>query len=125
MAETMVKPSVSRIVGALSLLPLFMVLAFGSDLLVFWLILVSGLSFVVFGVDKAHAQQRKKRVPENVLHLLTLVGGVPGSYAGRRWFSHKTLKKSFDLVELAGLALLWATAAAVSVAASSTSGFPF
>lgn len=125
MVELMLKPTVSRIAGALSLLPLFMVLAFGNDMLVFWMVLVSGLSFVAFGADKSRAQQRKKRIPENVLHLLTLIGGVPGSYAGRRWFSHKTLKKPFDLVELAGLAVLWVTATAVSVTASSLSDFPF
>jgi uncharacterized membrane protein YsdA (DUF1294 family) len=35
------------------------------------------------------------RVPEAVLHLLALVGGTPGAFAGQRLLRHKTRKEGF------------------------------
>jgi len=63
-----------------------------------WLAIASLATFVLFGVDKAQAQRDGLRVPENLLHLVSLVGGFPGGFAGRAVFHHKTRKSSFTLV---------------------------
>ena len=63
-----------------------------------WIIGVSIASFFTYGYDKAIAGRNVTRVPEVVLHLLTLFGGTIGSFLGMQIFRHKTQKRSFQLV---------------------------
>ena len=63
-----------------------------------WIIGVTVASFFTYGYDKSVAGRNVTRVPEVVLHLLTLTGGTLGSFAGMRVFHHKTQKRSFQLV---------------------------
>jgi uncharacterized membrane protein YsdA (DUF1294 family)/cold shock CspA family protein len=63
-----------------------------------WVIACSIASFGVYGYDKAEAQSGGGRVPELVLHLLSAVGGSPGSFVAMRVFHHKTSKQSFQIV---------------------------
>ena len=63
-----------------------------------WLLVASLATFVLYGVDKAQAKRDGLRVPENLLHLLALVGGFPGGFAGRAAFRHKTRKRAFAWV---------------------------
>lgn len=59
-------------------------------------------TFLLYGLDKFEAvrpgQDRKQRVPENLFHLLALLGGFPGGWLGRFLFWHKIRKFSFWLV---------------------------
>lgn len=52
-----------------------------------WLIpgfylLLSGITWVVYALDKSAARRNQWRVRESTLHLLALLGGWPGALAG-------------------------------------------
>jgi uncharacterized membrane protein YsdA (DUF1294 family) len=63
-------------------------------------LVMSIVSFAIFGFDKRRAAVGGWRVPERTLLLLAFLGGWPGAIAAQRWFRHKTRKVSF-------LAALW------------------
>lgn len=62
----------------------------------------SGVTFLVYAVDKAAARHDRWRTRESTLHLLSLVGGWPGALAAQRLLRHKSAKESFQ-------AAFWAT----------------
>ena len=59
----------------------------------------------MFGLDKIQAQGGARRVSEATLLRLALIGGMPGAYAARAVFRHKTRKQPFSryLHAIAGL----------------------
>lgn len=63
---------------------------------------LSVTTFLLYGLDKLEAARsgsgRRQRAPENLLHLLALLGGFPGGWLGRFVFWHKIRKISFWLV---------------------------
>ena len=63
-----------------------------------WLVCVSLVTFLYYGYDKFRATHAGRRVPENALHLLALVGGSPGAYLAMWTFRHKTSKGSFRII---------------------------
>lgn len=63
--------------------------------LAIWYVLLSLLTFLLYGMDKRAAKQGARRVPEVRLHVLALLGGWPGAWLGQRVFRHKTIKVSF------------------------------
>jgi uncharacterized membrane protein YsdA (DUF1294 family) len=63
-----------------------------------YLMTLSLLTFLFYGYDKYQAIHRKSRIPEAVLHLLTLAGGTIGAIVGQILFRHKTKKLSFRVV---------------------------
>ena len=52
-------------------------------------------AIVLYGYDKAVSGGTWRRVPENVLHLVALLGGSPGALLAQSLFRHKTVKPSF------------------------------
>ena len=70
----------------------------GYHVLAAWLLAVNATAFGYFGYDKACANASSRRVPEVVLHGLTLLGGSPGAYVAMRFFRHKTIKGRFRFV---------------------------
>lgn len=54
------------------------------------LLILNILAYSLMGVDKAHARQNKRRIPEKVLFLIALFGGSMGSLVGMYSFRHKT-----------------------------------
>ena len=62
------------------------------------LLVMSVIAFVLYGFDKRRAQSGGRRVPENTLQLIALLGGWPGALAGQQTFRHKTKKLSFQIV---------------------------
>jgi uncharacterized membrane protein YsdA (DUF1294 family) len=70
-----------------------------------WLVAASLATLVLYGVDKAQAKRDGLRVPENLLHVMALVGGFPGGFAGRAAFRHKTRKPVFAWVLWISLAI--------------------
>lgn len=77
--------------------------------------------FMLYVIDKALSQTSLGRVPESLLHLLTLLGATPAAYAAQKILHHKTLKESFRkkfyiivgfqlfvFALLAGLIIYWA-----------------
>jgi uncharacterized membrane protein YsdA (DUF1294 family) len=59
---------------------------------------LSVVTFALYGFDKRQAREGGGRVPEMVLHVLALAGGVLGGWAGRAFFRHKTQHTSFLVV---------------------------
>jgi uncharacterized membrane protein YsdA (DUF1294 family) len=54
-----------------------------------WILAMSVAAFCLCGLDKAHALNRTRRVPERVLLLVALLGGTPGLVVGMLLFQHK------------------------------------
>lgn len=69
------------------------------------LLLLSLLTFFVYGFDKHAAETGRWRAQESTLHLLALIGGWPGTWCAQRLFRHKVRKASF-------MTVYWATALA-------------
>lgn len=61
------------------------------------LALVNLYAFARFGVDKARARARQRRISEASLLFSAMIGGTFGAYAGRAYFRHKTRKADFSL----------------------------
>ena len=53
-------------------------------------------AFAAFGIDKALAENRARRISEAALLQLAFFGGIGGAYAGRALFRHKTSKQPFS-----------------------------
>ncbi len=53
-------------------------------------------AFAAFGIDKALAENRRRRIAEATLLQLAFFGGTLGAYAGRALFRHKTRKQPFS-----------------------------
>lgn len=93
--------------GAIFLALLFLT---SWPLLLNWLIALSVVTFILFGVDKGLAKADQARIPENVLHAFTLLGGFPGQLLGRLVFRHKTnlgRHPAFTIVLIISI-VLWA-----------------
>ena len=67
----------------------------GTQILLLWVLLMSGLSFSLFGQDKRRARRGQWRISEKALFLTALLGGSPGALLGMKVFHHKTLHKRF------------------------------
>jgi uncharacterized membrane protein YsdA (DUF1294 family)/cold shock CspA family protein len=65
--------------------------------LVVYLIL-SLITFVVYGQDKEAAKTRQWRTAESLLQFLSLIGGWPGALVAQQVLRHKTRKESFQTV---------------------------
>ena len=65
------------------------------ELAIYYLIAVNLATLLVFGFDKIRAVKGGWRVPEAVLVLFVIFGGIGGAVAGRSLFRHKTRKASF------------------------------
>lgn len=58
-------------------------------------VLLSGLTYLIYGMDKKAAQQGRQRIPEKNLHLLALLGGWPGALLAQQKLRHKSAKLEF------------------------------
>lgn len=61
-------------------------------------LVTSLVTFILYAVDKSAAEEGKWRTPESTLHVLSLAGGWPGALIAQDKLSHKTQKKSFQVV---------------------------
>lgn len=61
-------------------------------------LVMSVVCFTAYGLDKRRAANGSRRIPEQTLHILALLGGWPGAVLGQRHFRHKTKKLSFLIV---------------------------
>ena len=57
----------------------------------------NGIAFVLMGLDKGKAKEKKWRIPEKVLFLAAALGGSIGAMLGMSFFRHKTKHWSFRL----------------------------
>ena len=72
-----------------------------------YLVLLSLITFIVYGADKKKAEKGKYRTKEKTLLLLSFFGGAFGGYPAMLIFRHKTKGEHwyFTLVNLLGLAI--------------------
>lgn len=78
---------------------------------VIFVLVMSLITFIVFGVDKWKARNDKWRTPESTLFLLAIFGGSIGALLGMQIFRHKTQHWSFRL----GIPLILMLQAAVLI----------
>ncbi len=63
-----------------------------------YLIAINISTFVLYGYDKLISAGEALRVPEWNLHSLAILGGSPAGLSAQKFFHHKTIKGSFQLV---------------------------
>lgn len=63
-----------------------------------YLIFINVISVLVFSLDKLNAKNNKRRVPEKVLHLLELLGGVFGIIVAIYLIHHKSSKWQYYVI---------------------------
>ena len=61
-------------------------------------IIMSAVTFILFGMDKMRAKQKRWRIPEAVLLFFCLMMGGIGGLAGMFFFHHKTRKWKFRIL---------------------------
>lgn len=66
-------------------------------ILLIYIGLLCGFSFILMGIDKYKAINNYFRIPESTFIKLSLLGGSLGTYLGMYVFKHKTLHKKFYL----------------------------
>lgn len=78
-------------------------------------LLLSGLTYFIYAMDKNAAQQGKQRTPEKNLHLLSVLGGWPGALIAQQKLRHKSAKVEFQKVFWATVALNWVLVMMISM----------
>ena len=63
-----------------------------------WVMFMSVIAFLLYGIDKNKAIHHRWRIPEQTLILAALAGGAPGALLGMRMFHHKTRKWKFRIL---------------------------
>lgn len=63
--------------------------------LLLYFLIVNSLTFLIAGYDKYLAIKNKRRIPENILFTMALIGGSVGLLLAMLLFRHKTSKTSF------------------------------
>lgn len=80
----------------------FLIYSFINGQVPFFIIILylfmSIITYVTYSSDKSSAITEKDRVPENTLHILSLLGGWIGALIAQHRFRHKTKKTSFKRV---------------------------
>ena len=60
-----------------------------------YLVIITIVTFLVYGIDKWKAQHKRWRIPESVLLGLAAIGGSVGAWLGMQVWHHKTQHKKF------------------------------
>lgn len=66
--------------------------------LLLYLIIINIISILVFAVDKLQAKNQKQRIPEKILHLLEILGGVFGIIIIMYIIHHKSSKWQYYII---------------------------
>ncbi len=74
-------------------------------LFLLWILLLSLITFILYGIDKRRARRGKWRIAEKTLFLFGFAGGAVGGFAGMQLFRHKTKHASFWFVNCLGILL--------------------
>ncbi len=62
-----------------------------------WMAIASVGTFALYAWDKHHARRGGERTPENVLHVLEILGGWTGASLAQRALRHKSSKFSYQI----------------------------
>lgn len=68
-----------------------------TNILIIYFILITAVTFAIFGIDKLKAKKSWWRIPESTLFILAIIGGSIGALLGMHIFHHKTLHKKFTI----------------------------
>jgi uncharacterized membrane protein YsdA (DUF1294 family)/cold shock CspA family protein len=60
-------------------------------------VVASVVAYAAYAWDKTAAEGRRRRTPEDTLHIFGLIGGWPGALIAQQQFRHKTSKTSFQV----------------------------
>ena len=63
-------------------------------------LVITVITFLVWGFDKFRAQLQQWRVPEKTLYMLFILGGGVGALLGMTVFRHKTRKTKFKIISV-------------------------
>lgn len=87
------------LLGLIASLILFLLLNFQTSWWWYWnwLIAASIVTFVMYGIDKLQAKREGGRIPNLILHVMSLIGGFVGALFGRIVFNHKSNIRSNPL----------------------------
>ena len=69
-----------------------------NTILITLTIMMSSVTFILFGVDKAKAKYHGWRIPEKTLFLCSFLLGGIGGLLGMLFFHHKTRKWKFRIL---------------------------
>ncbi|MGH8688817.1 MAG: DUF1294 domain-containing protein [Burkholderiales bacterium] len=58
---------------------------------------MSGVAFILYGLDKWAAKRELERTRESTLQICALLGGWPGALLAQQVFRHKSSKRSFQI----------------------------
>ena len=82
-----------------------------ANALLYYLIVITIVTFLVYGIDKWKAKQGSWRISEATLLILAAIGGSIGALLGMRVWHHKTMHKKFKyglpLILLVQIALIY------------------
>ena len=68
-----------------------------TQIAIIYLIIINILGFLILGLDKHKAKMGNRRIPENTLFSVTILGGGVGTITGMYVFHHKTKKLKFKI----------------------------
>ena len=66
-----------------------------ANALLYYLIVITIVTFLVYGIDKWKAKQGSWRISEATLLILAVIGGSIGALLGMKVWRHKTMHKKF------------------------------
>ena len=66
-----------------------------ANALLYYLIVITIVTFLVYGIDKWKAKQGSWRISEASLLILAVIGGSIGALFGMKVWHHKTMHKKF------------------------------
>ena len=66
-----------------------------ANALLYYLIVITIVTFLVYGIDKWKAKQGSWRISEATLLILAIIGGSIGALLGMKVWHHKTMHKKF------------------------------
>ena len=66
-----------------------------TTIIIFYLIIITLITFFLYGIDKWKAKRARWRIPESVLLGLAAIGGSVGAWLGMRVWHHKTQHAKF------------------------------
>lgn len=74
--------------------------------------IINLITYWMYTQDKQAAQQNHRRIPENTLHILSVLGGWPAAHLAQQRLRHKTQKQPFRKIYFCTIAfnillILW------------------
>ena len=68
-----------------------------QQIVIIYLVVINVVTFIIYGIDKVKAKQKKWRISEAMLLGLAIIGGSIGAWLGMKLWHHKTLHNKFRL----------------------------